>query len=619
MKGKDGSLDLSVPSSPMTVLYFVISFVLLSFNLEGNLVQAAAPITPSGLNTQVNLSVTPLTGHVQYDITGGTRPEGGTNLFHSFGDFNVPTNNIANFLNDSGLPTSNILGRVTGGNISNIFGTIQTTDFGNANLFLMNPNGFLFGQNATVNVGGMMTFTTADYLKLTNTTNNGYFYADPAGPSLLTTAPVAAFGFLDPNAASIAIQGGMLEVADGKTLSFIGGPRSFTTDTGTTVPSGVTMTGGSLSAPNGLIYMATITSPGEIPVPTSSGAPLGTSGPPSSDPAVIRIRSGEFVMDHAFLTTTNTSGGAQSAIEVTVQGTMTPRNASSISTETFGAGHGSDVHIAAQSLQMDASSITSTSTGDGHGGDISITNAQTVNLTNGAQIVSNTVGTADGGNITVSATESISTSGYDSTGTLNGVTTFLTDPNSSLPLVTSGIFTTTVNGIGGRIGISAIAVNLESAGTLATLTSGSGNGGTVSVAGGTISLQDGGLLFSSTDGAGTGGAITVNAQESITMSGFDANGNPSLILSTAAMMGKGGDISISAPTVAMDSAFILSSASGDAPGGKISILNADDVTLRGLSVFQSFTDGSQPGGDGINYNLDASLCRKLVYVRISSR
>ena len=66
----------------------------------------------------------------------------------------------------SGLPTSNILGRVTGGNISNIFGTIQTTGFGNANLFLMNPAGFLFGPNATVNVGGMVAFTSADYLRL---------------------------------------------------------------------------------------------------------------------------------------------------------------------------------------------------------------------------------------------------------------------------------------------------------------------------------------------------------------------------------------------------------------------------------------------------------------------
>ena len=124
--------------------------------------QATSPITSSGLNTTVTTS-----GNV-HDITGGTRPGSGPNLFHSFGEFGVPTNNIANFLNDTGLPTSNILGRVTGGNPSNIFGTIQTTGFGSANLFLMNPAGIVFGPNASLNVGGSVSFTTADYLRLTD-------------------------------------------------------------------------------------------------------------------------------------------------------------------------------------------------------------------------------------------------------------------------------------------------------------------------------------------------------------------------------------------------------------------------------------------------------------------
>ena len=72
--------------------------VVLAVRYPPFLVHAAAPITPLGLNTQVNLSQIPPPGKVQYDITGGTRPGGGLNLFHSFGQFNVPTNNIANFL-----------------------------------------------------------------------------------------------------------------------------------------------------------------------------------------------------------------------------------------------------------------------------------------------------------------------------------------------------------------------------------------------------------------------------------------------------------------------------------------------------------------------------------------
>ena len=125
----------------------------------------------------------------------------------ALGQFNVGAGDIATFQNgvsfnlngtalQAGLPTSNILARVTGGNLSSIYGTIQTSGFGTANLFLMNPAGFLFGPNATVNVGGLMTFATADYLKLTD---GSRFNAIPnaTADALLTPSPVAALDFLD--------------------------------------------------------------------------------------------------------------------------------------------------------------------------------------------------------------------------------------------------------------------------------------------------------------------------------------------------------------------------------------------------------------------------------------
>src|SRR5262245_1599039 len=176
-------------------------------------VSLAQTITSSGLNTAVSTPIHLPSGQTQFDITGGTRPGGGANLFHSFGDFNVPNNNIANFLNNAGLPTSNILGRVTGGNASNIFGTVQTTGFGTANLFLMNPAGFLFGPNATVNVGGMVNFTSADYLRLSD---GARFNAIPnaSADALLSVAPVAAFGFLGRNPGAITVQGSQFVVAE---------------------------------------------------------------------------------------------------------------------------------------------------------------------------------------------------------------------------------------------------------------------------------------------------------------------------------------------------------------------------------------------------------------------
>jgi len=255
---------------PTLLLYFLTLFCSLSLSIHA---QAAAPtpITQSGLNTQVSQPLPLQNGGSQYNITGGTRPGGGNNLFHSFGNFNVPTNNIANFLNDSGLPTSNILGRVTGGNASIIFGMIQTTNFGTANLFLMNPSGFLFGPNATLNVGGMAAFTTADYLRFqgSQTLFNNASTPDSLGP--LSIAPVAAFGFLGSNPAAIAVQGSTLTVAPGQSISLVGGNRGFVytdPDTGnpvaTPVPNGLTITGGKLVAPGGQVNLASVASPGEV-------------------------------------------------------------------------------------------------------------------------------------------------------------------------------------------------------------------------------------------------------------------------------------------------------------------------------------------------------------------
>ena len=176
------------------------------------LAQVTPAITPT--TGPGNLGTTVTQAGNTYQITGGTRPSNGPNLFHSFGEFGVPTNHLANFLNDTALPTSNILGRVTGGNPSNIFGTIQTTGFGSANLFLMNPAGIVFGPNASLNVGGSATFTTADYLRLAD---GAKFNAMP-GPqdASISSAPVAAFGFLGSNPAAITVQGGQLAVSEGQ-------------------------------------------------------------------------------------------------------------------------------------------------------------------------------------------------------------------------------------------------------------------------------------------------------------------------------------------------------------------------------------------------------------------
>lgn len=145
-------------------------------------------------------------------IEGGARR--GANLFHSFLDFNVAAGRGVYFNNPAGV--ENILSRVTGGNLSKIDGRLGV--LGSANLFLLNPNGILFGPNASLDVAGSFLASTANSLRFADGTE--YRATNPGASSLLTVSVPLGVQFGREQPQAIANAGNL---TTGQNLSLIGG------------------------------------------------------------------------------------------------------------------------------------------------------------------------------------------------------------------------------------------------------------------------------------------------------------------------------------------------------------------------------------------------------------
>ena len=147
-----------------------------------------------------------------FNIDGGTLSGDGKNLFHSFQEFGLDAGQIANFLSNPNI--QNILGRINGGNPSIINGLIQVTG-GNSNLFLMNPSGIIFGNNASLNVSGDFTATTATGIGF----GDGWFNAVGTNDYLNLVGNPDSFNFSE---SGVIINSGDLQVANDSNISLTG-------------------------------------------------------------------------------------------------------------------------------------------------------------------------------------------------------------------------------------------------------------------------------------------------------------------------------------------------------------------------------------------------------------
>ena len=204
---KGGELKMRLTITQLMTILTVSQFIFVP------LIQAQ-PIIPAADGT--NTEVTPASNNSnRFNITGGTISSDNINLFHSFEQFNLSEGQIASFISNPEI--QNILGRIVGGEVSVINGRIQI-DSGTASLFLMNPAGFVFGNNASLHIPGDFTVTTANGIQFGENWFNATGFNDY---NLLTGNPTGfAFTMTQPGA---IINTGTLEANEGKNITLLGG------------------------------------------------------------------------------------------------------------------------------------------------------------------------------------------------------------------------------------------------------------------------------------------------------------------------------------------------------------------------------------------------------------
>lgn len=505
--------------------YFWITGLLsLCYLLKTDITQAQ--VTSDGtLSTQVQT-----TNNLTFTINNGNRV--GNNLFHSFREFSVPTGGSATFAND--VDVKNIFSRVTGSSISNIDGLLKTN--GSANLFLINPNGIIFGSNAQLNIGGSFVASTASNLLFADGTQ--FSATDLQTPPLLTVSvPIGLqFGY---TAGPIQIEKSKLEVLPGRTLAMLGGDVLIKGD-GRKFPDQPIY---GLIAPAGRIEVGSVAGNSLVSLtPIAEGFALGYEGVQNFQD--IRLFQAALI---------RTSGEGSGAIQLRGRRIAIADNSRVIGT-TLGEKPGQPLTIeASESLELSNFGFLSTITiGTGSASDITIKTRRLIVQV--GVIETTTRSSGSGGNLTVNASESVDIrAGEDFLGSLR-VRTFGTEEDA-------------------------------------------GDAGTLQISTKRLILRDGGQISTSTLGQGRGGTLIVNASESVEASGRSVVSGvldfPSGLVSESTtsnnlvISGNGGNVIINTPRLVVQDGASISVASVNGSTGQAGRLNInawDSVTVSGTGI-----------------------------------
>lgn len=566
----------------------------------------AAQIVPDQTLGAENSVVTP---NVNINDTPSTQIDGGAvrgeNLFHSFQEFNINQGQAAYFSNPASV--ENIFSRVTGVNPSNIQGKLGV--LGNANLFLINPNGIIFGANASLNVNGSFVASTASSIKFQDGTQ-----FDVNNPDRLLTVSVPIGLQFGSTPGSIINQSqaspngekngfGLpvgLKVQTNKTLALVGGNISLQ---------------GNITAEGGQIELGSVAGNSLVTLSTNQGL-LGYESVQNFQDIEL-ARGSNFP---TFVTSQTTNATDAGDINITSR-RLIVRDGSQISTRSFGlynpvgqftpaTGRGGNLTVnASDSVEVIGTSfggrvfstLASSTNGAGEAGDLTI-NTQRLLVQDGARVLAESskvfvspssqlvLATGRAGNLTVNASSSVKVVGTSPTGEKSRLSSStvaakgagdLTINTQRLLIQDGGEISTSTFGTGragNLIVYSPVSVELSTdAGTPSRLSAssqfdpfeipgeGTGDGGDLNITTSNLFISDGATVTVSSEGQSNAGNLQVQAK-SIELD------NQGKLSATNSSGKEGGNITLDLDFLLLEgNSEISTNAGGNGKGGNIDI------------------------------------------------